>query len=663
MTAPSRLLTTAAAIAAATCIAVFGPRLGPIAAMENDLADLRVAVLNPAAPPHPDIVIASISESTFAHLGQRTPVDRAFLADTIRALDAAGARAIGVDIFLGESTDEDADRQLTAALNAVTVPTILAWADSKAAPGAIAPWQDQLWTAFRSQITNPLVTDGLGLLLRDQRDQIVRDAFIARPSPDMPLQLGFAPAIAAAVGHELSMPPDTAPEPVALDYYGLPRANQPVFLQLPAESLNPAIPVLWERIQPLIDGKIVLVGLDVPTLDRHPTPFGLLPDLRDGMPGVVIHAHALAQILDGRQAPAQPAWLSLLLAGLAAMAGALAARVTGNSWLKGLLLLLGPMAIAAAGFGLFAASHVMIHILAPSLGYLTAFILTGFGMDAYHRREIRLLGGAFARYVSPAVISQLRRDPSRLRLGGEERVITVLLTDLTGSVALGERLQADRFVVLLNGYLDGISRIVLAHDGTIDKFIGDAVMALFGAPLNQPDHAERAVRCALAIDTFTKQYSADLHSQGVPFGGTRIGVHTDAAIIGNFGGEQRFDYTAIGRVTNLCARLEAANKQLGTTICVSQATVDACPGLAFRPIGVIGLRGVSEPITVYSPDGFPGNVDQATYLQAYRLLDADPKSAMTAFADLAQTHPADPLVRLHCARLRSGDTGVTIGTA
>ena len=659
MQPPRRSLTTVAAVVLAAAVAHFGPRLGPVESVENDLADMRVAVLNPSAPTHPEIVIAAVSESTFAHLRRRTPVDRGFLADVVAALDAGGARLIAIDLFLGEVTDEYKDRRLLSVLNTVSTPTVLAWADSVAAPGAVAPWQDELWRTFRARIDNPAVSDGLGLLLRDQRDQVVRQLFVGRPADDGDIEPGFAPAIVAALGE--APPGGTAPRPLA--YYGRPRQGQP-FLQIPAESINPAVPVLWERVQPLIEDRIVLIGLDVAGLDRHLTPFAVLPDQRDGMPGVVIHAHGVAQLLDGREAPVRPVWLQVLIAVGAALTGGLAALVSSNGWLKGLLLLLGPASILGLGFALFAWSGAMIHILAPSLGYVLAFVLTEIGMGAYHRREIRLLGGAFARYVSPHVIGELRRDPKRLRLGGEERVVTVLLTDLTGSVGLGERLPADRFVTLLNGYLDGISRIVLAHDGTIDKFIGDAVMALFGAPLDQPDHAVRAVRCAVEIDAFARAYAAEQRAKGIPFGGTRVGVHTDTAVIGNFGGEQRFDYTAIGRVTNLCARLEAANKQLGTTICVSQATVDLCPpDLAFRPIGRIVLRGVAEPVAVHAPAGFDGDAEPQAYRAAYRLLESDPAAAVAAFAGLAASHPDDPLVRLHSRRLRLGETGVTIGTA
>ena len=654
-----RLLTMAATILVAGIVAYFSPRLGPIAAVENDLADMRVAVLNSAAPQRVDILVATISESTFAHLRRGTPVDRAFLADLILALDEAGARAIGLDIFFGEVTTAEEDHRLLQALNTVSIPTVLAWADSKSAPGAIALWQDDLWAQFVAAIDNPNVTTGLGLLLRDPRDQVVRQIFLGRPRQEGNVDLGFPVALASAAG--LPLPASLAPLP--LDYYGRPRDGQPVFLEIPAESIDPDQVELWKRLPLLIEGRIVLVGLDTTGFDRHPTPFSLLPDQRDGMPGVVIHAHALAQLIDDRSAPAHPGWLQILVAAAAAVSGALAGRLTSQMWLKAVLLLLGPVVIVGFGLGLFASMKMMSHILAPSIGYVLAFIVTELGMEAHNRREIRLLGGAFARYVSPAVISQLRRDPGRLSLGGEERTITVLMTDLTGSVALGESMPADRFVSILNGYLDGISRIVLAHDGTIDKFIGDAVMALFGAPLDQPDHAARAVRCAIDIDLFAKRYAAEQNADGVGLGGTRIGLHTDKAIIGNFGGEQRFDYTAIGRVTNLCARLEAANKQLGTTICVSQATVDCCPDLDFRAIGQISLRGVSAPITVYSPAGFTGNASPSAYMQAYDMLDSDPAAAATAFLALAKTHPDDPLVNLHLRRLQSGDAGVTIGQA
>ncbi|MEZ5669563.1 MAG: adenylate/guanylate cyclase domain-containing protein [Alphaproteobacteria bacterium] len=651
-----RVVTIALTVLVAFAIGLFAPRLGPIASVENDLADMRIAVLNPVAPPRDDIVVVAISESTFAHLQRRTPVDRAFLADLIGALETAGARAIGIDIFFGETTTPEADARLLAALNAVRVPTVIAWADSKSAPGAIAPWQDALWQQFRARIDNPAVSTGLGLLLRDPRDQVVREVFRGRAGAAGGIDRGFPVALAAAAGFAQ---PD-ALDPVALDYYGRPRAAQPVFLEVPAESVNAAVPVLWDRVRPLIEGRIALIGLDIAGFDRHPTPFSLLPEQRDGTAGVLLHAHALAQLIDARSAPGQPDWLPFVVAAVAAVGGALAGRLTSQMWLKALLLLLGPVAIAGTGLALFAGAKLMIHILAPSIGYVVAFIATELGMEAYHRREIRLLGGAFARYVSPAVIAQLRRDPGRLGLGGEERVITVLLTDLTGSVALGESMPAERFVAVLNGYLDGVSRIVLAHDGTIDKFIGDAVMALFGAPLDQPDHAARAVRCAVEIDAFAKRYAAEQRAAGIGFGETRIGVHTDAAVIGNFGGESRFDYTAIGRVTNLCARLEAANKQLGTTVLVSQQTVDRCRDLAFRPIGRIVLRGVTEPITVFSPAGFAGEAESAAYMEAYRLLETDPEAAAPAFAALAADNPDDPLVRLHSRRLQAGIKGVTL---
>ena len=644
-----------AAILVAGCIAYFGPRLGPIEAVENDLADMRVAILNAEQPQHPEIVIAMISESTFAHLRQRTPVDRAFLADLIAALDQGGSRAIGIDLFFGETTDPEKDRRLIDTLNAVGTPTVLAWADSKSAPGIIAPWQDEAWSGFRAAITNPLVSDGLGILLHDARDQVVRSIFLARGSDGE--DPGFAPALAVATGH----PPPESWLPRGLAYYGRPRPDQPAFLQIPAESLNPAVPILWERIQPLVQDRIVLIGLDVVAQDRHLTPFALLPEQQGGTPGVVVHAHALAQMLSDSAPPSRPQWLSLLLATAVALAGGFAAHIPGNSWVKGVLLFLGPLTVMALGFILFAGANVMLHILAPSLGYIVAFILTELGMEASQRREIRLLGGAFARYVSPAVISQLRRDPSRLRAGGEEREITVLLTDLAGSVSLGESVPADRFVTLLNGYLDGISRIILAHDGTIDKFIGDAVMALFGAPLDQSDHASRAVHCALAIDAFTTEYSARLKSQGIDFGHTRIGVHSGTAVVGNFGGETRFNYTAIGQVTNICARLEAANKQLGTRLCVSEDTVRLCSDIAFRPIGRIQLRGVATPIAIFLPDAVSGLADESRYRAAYAILEAGNPKAADAFNDLAATHPDDPLVALHGERLRKSESGITIG--
>jgi class 3 adenylate cyclase len=251
-------------------------------------------------------------------------------------------------------------------------------------------------------------------------------------------------------------------------------------------------------------------------------------------------------------------------------------------------------------------------------------------------------------------------DPGRLNLDGERRELTFVFTDIAGFTTLSEKLEAAQLVSLVNEYLDGMSEIVLAHEGTIDKFIGDAVVAFFGAPGDAADHAGQAVAAALDLDRFAHAFSSEKQAQGIPFGLTRIGVHTGVAMVGNFGGRQRFDYTAMGDTVNTAARLESVNKQLGTRVAVSGATAAMCPDIVFRPVGTLVLKGKSEGIEVFQPidQAEVGSEAATAYLAAFELLRAEDPAALEAFARLAEGAPDDGLATFHLERLKRGERGI-----
>jgi adenylate cyclase len=169
-----------------------------------------------------------------------------------------------------------------------------------------------------------------------------------------------------------------------------------------------------------------------------------------------------------------------------------------------------------------------------------------------------------SRYFSPNLAQRLASDSDAIDLGGQRREIATLFTDIAGFTALVESLEPSVLGPLLNDYLIGMTDIVFAHDGTVAKIIGDALHILFGAPGEQPDHATRAVTCALALDEYSQSFRERWHKKGIALGITRIGGHAGPAIVGNFGGSRFFDYTAHGDTINIAARLEVANKQLGT---------------------------------------------------------------------------------------------------
>ena len=269
---------------------------------------------------------------------------------------------------------------------------------------------------------------------------------------------------------------------------------------------------------------------------------------------------------------------------------------------------------------------------------------------------------SLSRYFSPNLAQQLASDTAALDLGSQRREIATLFTDITSFTALVETLEPEVLGPLLNEYLTGMTDIVFAHDGTVAKIVGDALHVLFGAPGEQPDHAARAVACALALDQHAEAFRERCRKKGLTLGATRIGVHAGPAIVGNFGGGRFFDYTAYGDTINVAARLEAANKQLGTRICVSASLADKVPNFVGRPVGDLVLRGKTEALPAFEPLHAEAADDLATksYLDAFAKLKARDPGALAVFAAHVGARPNDQLASFHLKRLLNGDSGVQI---
>ena len=269
---------------------------------------------------------------------------------------------------------------------------------------------------------------------------------------------------------------------------------------------------------------------------------------------------------------------------------------------------------------------------------------------------------SLSRYFSPNLAQRLAGDTDAVDLEGQRREIATLFTDIASFTALVETLEPNVLGPLLNEYLAGMTDIVFANDGTVAKIVGDALHILFGAPGEQPDHAARAVACALALDEFAQSFSERWQKKGIAFGVTRIGVHAGPAIVGNFGGGRFFDYTAYGDTINVASRLEIANKQLGTRICVSAALAEGVENFRGRPIGDLVLRGRGEVIRAFEPLQETQFNDPATksYLDAYALLEAEDAGAVAAFAAHVGKQPEDRLAAFHLKRLLNGAKGSRI---
>src|SRR5271167_1647456 len=283
--------------------------------------------------------------------------------------------------------------------------------------------------------------------------------------------------------------------------------------------------------------------------------------------------------------------------------------------------------------------------------------------DARHRQAVAERAYAsLSRYFSPNLAQELASDTEAIDLGGQRREIATLFTDIASFTALVETLEPSVLGPLLNEYLTGMTDIVFAHDGTVAKIVGDALHVLFGAPGEQLDHAERAVACALDLDEYAQAFRERCHLKGIALGVTRIGVHAGPAIVGNFGGDRFFDYTAYGDTINVAARLEAANKQLGTRICVSGTLAEKWTDFLGRPVGDLVLRGRTEPMRAFEPLR-PKQYDDPTtmaYLDAFAKLEASDSGAISAFAAHVGKQPQDQLASFHLKRLLNGATGTRI---
>jgi adenylate cyclase len=269
---------------------------------------------------------------------------------------------------------------------------------------------------------------------------------------------------------------------------------------------------------------------------------------------------------------------------------------------------------------------------------------------------------SLSRYFSPNIAQRLASDTDAIDLGGQRREIATLFTDIASFTTLVETLEPTVLGPLLNEYLTGMTDIVFAHDGTVAKIVGDALHVLFGAPGEQPDHGARAVTCALDLDEYAQSFRERCHQKGIELGITRIGAHAGSAIVGNFGGARFFDYTAYGDTVNVAARLEAANKNLGTNVCVSATLAEKVKDFHGRPVGDLVLRGKTEAMRAFEPLR-PTKYDTAatkSYLNAFAKLESADPDAMAAFAAHVGSQPADRLASFHLKRLLNGAKGTRI---
>ncbi len=689
-------------------------RRGPYLPGEAALHDLAQRHLAPPARDAPPVTVVLVDDESLSRLGERWPLDRRTWARFLDTLSPLGPTAVLLDAWfespaprteadlaldladalrdgpLGENADAtrladtlekraaslDADRRLGTALSGgvktVLGVTCLPGAQDTAA-GTAPPEVRGLATLGRV----PAGVLGCGRLTASHAalatSATARAGLSIEADPDgvvrrYPYFFGFGDTIYPSLGLEgcRQQRGDLAEacEATALAqdegrpglYFRTLQDLQTVRFSDVLEATSGAPGAVPPALAAAVRGRLVFAGVSAQgTLDQIRTPLG------ETLPGVYLHAAAAAALLDGRfllrDAPAahRLAWLGL---GLLALLAAATLRA------ESLPLLLGATGVAAAahlalgamGFqdGLHGA---MVPALAGFGGFAGVRVVFALRRAAAARRQARAIRHAFQHYVSPNVVEALVRDPHRLRLGGERRTITAFFSDVQGFTTIAEQMDPPALVALLNEVLGSMTESLLNRGGNIDKYIGDAIVAMFGAPLDMPDHAAQACRGALRCQAVLTELRRSLAERGLPEVIVRIGLNTGEALVGNMGSARRFEYTMIGDSVNLAARLEGINSQYGTCILVGEETArSAGADLVFREVDAVRPKGKRVPVRIFELVGEAGHVDAATLarierfaegLAAYRAQRFD--AAAACFGPLAEA--GDPPARIFLERI------------
>jgi adenylate cyclase len=400
-----------------------------------------------------------------------------------------------------------------------------------------------------------------------------------------------------------------------------------------------------------INGAVTLIGGSAPELGAlRQVPFDPL------RPSVQIHADAVGQILAGRvPRPLDRATFvePLVLIAIGAIAISAGAALPP---LVGIMLVLSTVALswtAAIGMSIFA--DRLLDPLTSSSAAVLMFSTTSVTAFARTRRREARVRRRFEQHLAPAVVRRIVEEPGLMKLSGERREVTAFFTDIESFTAMTHRAEPERLVAVLDDYFEGAAAIVIEHGGMIDKIVGDAIHALFNAPIDLDDHPRRAVDCAIALREWTEIYRRRAEPAALGFGRTRIGMETGPAVVGDVGIGAKLDYTAHGDAVNAAARLEAANKDLGSAICVGPEAASRCDPALFRPLGTIAVRGREDELAVFEPwPAASSPVWRASYLEAFAAIGTDSRLAVDLFEHLATERPNDPVLRRMTERLAAG---------
>ena len=582
------------------------------------------------------VIIVSISDEDSKAMPESFPFPHQYYAHLIENLNRAGARAIAFDITFQEArAGTDTLREILKKYDNVILAVKVSEGQgtSQAYVRSIERSYDNVFYDVDKRV-------GVVSIIYD-RDGVARRYF-----PMMTIGDYLTPTFAfAALNSYFKLPADAVSEvtdewillqgkqgnfrviprydrgSMLLNYYG---PNKTVPRITFSQAIDDAgfktkdeldaevdIDLFDEETARLFRNKIVLIGSVMPEeRDIHTVPIKN-PDGASTMDGVEIHATAIQNILDQNyitvaDAPTEIALI--LVVSVLAFFGLLRIKQIKIKYTflteiaAVVLVVLLVFGIFEISVFLFTGSNTLINIVNPSVALVFCYFGTAVFQYLTERQQKAMIKGVFSHYISAAVVNDLVNNPEKAKLGGDRRELTVFFSDIAGFTSISERFltHPEGLVELLNEYLDEMTGIILKYEGTLDKYEGDAIMAFWGAPIPQKDHAFRTCLASLDMQKRLAALRPKWKKEGKPAMEVRCGVNTGVMIVGNMGGKDRFDYTVIGDSVNLASRLEGANKQYGSKIMISDMTFQHVKGkVVVRELDLIQVKGKNEPVKVW----------------------------------------------------------------
>lgn len=613
-------------------LSLVGLKIGVLATWQESLSD---KLFLPRSP-HGSIVILKIDDKSLQAFG-RWPWDRERFAELINLIGPKAA-VIGLDVSFFESSNLISDRKLA---NSFKDNKVIVAAEAE---GLRVEQGELVVVSVMRPPQNLLGSPKIGLInVIGSSDGVVRKIPFRVTHKNDQIK-SFAQAVVDQY---------TGSKDIPLLESGAMRIN---YIGKPGSFISyPIADVLSGKVSPEgFAGKIVLIGATAPDLhDNQPTPVSK----GQQMSGIEIHANAIQTLLE-RKFLQPEQFLATALTLLVSIV-ILCVIFFGIKVKFGLLIVLSYVACYLI-YAFYAFDNGIIkNLIYPPLVASLAFISSIGYKYTYENKQKQFIKKAFSYYLSKDVLNEVLRDPGKLVLGGERKQMTVLFTDIASFTSIAERIDPVRLSLFLNKYLMVMTKLVFAHDGVLDKYIGDSVMAFWGAPIINNDHALLACRTALEMQEELGKMIPEWREYEIDDLGTRIGINSGEMVVGNMGSQIRFDYTVVGDNVNLGSRLEGLNKEYGTKILISEGTHKQVLGLfTTRLIDVVAVKGKEQGVNVYEllHEGKPTRKEQVLLdgFEKGRLLyfKGRFKDALGVYNSLAKAFPGDAPIGVYIKRCR-----------